>query len=232
MATYRDPIITYDNEYVYTPSDDSFLIIDYLKKNLNKKSFDGIPIESIQNVLDMGTGTGIIALFLALAKENIKDFKSKIIASDISENALKCAKLNEKHNNLSNEITFIKSNLFASFPNSYKNSFSVIIFNPPYLPSISNTDYSDNHNNINENNDLTWDGGKQGFNIILKFLNQSKFYIKRSKRSHIYYITSSKTDLDLFYDILDRNGYKNQIIEREHYFFEDIILNRIDSMNF
>ena len=56
-------------EDVYAPSDDSYLIIDYFKDCINENYFDGLDIKNIKNVLDMGTGTGIIALFLQEVKK-------------------------------------------------------------------------------------------------------------------------------------------------------------------
>ena len=43
-----DPIINYDFEKVYTPSDDSYLIIDYFKKNINYNYFDGRKIITLE----------------------------------------------------------------------------------------------------------------------------------------------------------------------------------------
>ncbi|GAG82000.1 unnamed protein product, partial [marine sediment metagenome] len=63
INSYPDPIIFYTYKGVYPPSDDSYLIIDYFKKEVDENFFDGLPINSIKNTLDMGTGTGIIALF-------------------------------------------------------------------------------------------------------------------------------------------------------------------------
>ena len=42
-----DPIIPYTCKDTYPPSDDTYLLIDYLKKNINEKFFDGLSINSI-----------------------------------------------------------------------------------------------------------------------------------------------------------------------------------------
>ena len=63
IPSLPDPIIQCDFENVYTPSDDSYLIIDYFKRKINQNYFDGIKLSEIKKILDLGTGTGIIAIF-------------------------------------------------------------------------------------------------------------------------------------------------------------------------
>ena len=151
---FPDPNIDCFFEDVYAPSDDTYLIIDYFKDNINENYFDGLDIKKIKNILDMGTGTGIIALFLQEVKKKILNFSPRIFASDILENAIRCAKLNEIFNNLKKSVTFIHSDLFKKFPVNLKNSFNVIIFNPPYLPSFK----FNNKVRAKKNIDTSWDG--------------------------------------------------------------------------
>lgn len=77
------------------------------------------------NVLDIGTGSGAIAV--ALAKENKK---MKLFASDISSDAIDVAKLNAKNNNV--DITFIKSDMLNQIINQ-NIKFDIIVSNPPYV---------------------------------------------------------------------------------------------------
>ena len=135
ITPIKDPEIkcAYDN--VYPPADDTYLIIDYFKKRLTNEYFDGLDMVTIKNIVEIGTGTGIIAIFLQLLTKKYIKFKPKIYASDILQESIDCAKINQGLNNIDNQITLIKSNLFESFPKSLSHSFNIIIFNPPYLPS-------------------------------------------------------------------------------------------------
>ena len=84
-------------------------------------------------VIDMCTGSGCIALSLGnifAMNDDYQDLKLEIIASDVSENALKVARLNSckiKHNE---SVQFVESDLFKSIE---WNHFDLFISNPPYI---------------------------------------------------------------------------------------------------
>ncbi len=221
-----DPLIHPDFDNVYYPSDDSYLIIDYFKKNVCDNYFDGIKIEKIGRILDLGTGTGVIAIFMLYLRECYTKFNAKIYASDILKEALACAKMNEELNNFKGQIQFFHSNLFSSFPDTLKHAFDMIIFNPPYLPSSNLIDISQNSHKI----DYSWDGGAVGSEVILDFLEKAKDFLNISprKKSYLYFISSSRTDLKELEINIIKKGFKNTIVEKKHVFFEDIILNRVE----
>ncbi|MCH4168961.1 MAG: peptide chain release factor N(5)-glutamine methyltransferase [Streptococcaceae bacterium] len=82
------------------------------------KDFDG----KKRRVLDIGSGSGAISLALKANRPNWQ-----ILASDISENALKVTRKNAEKLDL--EIETIQSDLFAEI----EGQFDVIISNPPYI---------------------------------------------------------------------------------------------------
>ncbi len=78
------------------------------------------------NILDIGTGSGCIAITLA------KTFsKSKIFAIDISNEALKIAKRNAEFNNVN--IDFINTDIFNDDIFNDDILFDIIVSNPPYV---------------------------------------------------------------------------------------------------
>jgi release factor glutamine methyltransferase len=218
-----NPLIEFDFEKVYSPSADSYLFIDYIRHKINHDYFDGIKLSEINNVLDLGTGTGIIAIYLQLLKSSYRNFNVEIYASDILEEALDCAKKNEKINNINQKIKFIKSDLFKSFPDSLKHSFEIIIFNSPYLPSLELLEENDKRKI-----DYSWNGGKIGYEVILDFLSNVKDYLNINHKSYIYFISSSKTNLEELNEIINQKGFKQRILAKKHIFFEDIVLNRLE----
>jgi len=223
FSNISDPLIQNNFETVYSPSDDTYLLLDYFKKSITLEDFDGLKLSNITNILDMGTGTGIIAIFLQKLKDIITNFNPKIYASDILSEALICAKNNEKLNNVNNKIHFIQSDLFNSFPDKLKNSFDVIIFNPPYLPSIEYHDSNKKPSKL----DISWDGGFKGNEVFLRFIKQFHLFIKLDSPSFGYYISSSCTDLDELNIQIEKCNLFNEVLLKKHVSFEDIILNRI-----
>ncbi len=76
------------------------------------------------DVLDLGTGSGAIAITLSIEEPNMK-----VDASDISTTALAVAKTNQL--NLSSKVNFIVSDWFSNIDKKY----DIIVANPPYIPN-------------------------------------------------------------------------------------------------
>ena len=92
---------------------------DTLKKNISEKNS-----KNRKKILDIGAGSGIIGISVAL---EIKD--SYVLGIDISEKALETSEKNKEILNVKN-IKFLKSNLFENI--EFK-EFYIIISNPPYI---------------------------------------------------------------------------------------------------
>ncbi len=223
----RDPddlVIICDYTNVYSPSDDTYLILDYFKEKIDESYFDGLEHSKIDKILDLGTGTGIIALFFQSIKMLYPAFKPEIYASDILVESIACATQNERANKFEGQIKFIRSDLFGAFPLSLRRSFNIIVFNPPYLPSLKQVKEGVNKKNI----DYSWDGGKKGFETLIRFLDEVKEYLSPKNKAFIYYISSSQTDLNELEKIIQEKGYIRETLKKIHIFFEDIILNRLE----
>lgn len=82
-------------------------------------------------ILDMGTGSGCIAVSLAHYLP-----ESVVTAVDISAGALSVAAANAENLGVKGRVTFLQSNLFEqmSQPMEYRKSFDIIVSNPPYIP--------------------------------------------------------------------------------------------------
>lgn len=76
-----------------------------------------------ESVLDMGTGSGIQAIYAA-------EKASHVLATDISERALRNTMINAREHGVANKITVRKSDLFNSIDPTEK--FDVIITNIPF----------------------------------------------------------------------------------------------------
>lgn len=79
---------------------------------------------TFRRVLDMGTGTGCIALTLAAERVD-----AHVVATDISDAALAIARENATSLNVSDRVAFIQSDWFADVDGI----FDLIVSNPPYI---------------------------------------------------------------------------------------------------
>lgn len=93
---------------------------------------------SILKILDIGTGSGCIAISLA---KNLPD--AEIFALDISENALKIARENAGLNKV--EVNFIQADILNL--EAFTGKFNVIVSNPPYVRELEKREM---HRNVLE----------------------------------------------------------------------------------
>ncbi len=148
------------------------------------------------NVLDMGTGSGVQAL-AAVKNKKVK----QVIATDIQDSIIDY----NKKNIINNKIKFKKSDLFDHINNK---KFDTIIFNPPYLPEDVRV------------KDLTLDGGKKGYEVIERFLNEVSNYLKTN--GIILIIFSSLTKKEKIDEFIEKNLLEFKLLKKQHVFFEDL----------
>jgi release factor glutamine methyltransferase len=100
-------------------------------EHLVEAALDRLPHDRPLNILDVGTGTGAIALALAAHLP-----QARITAIDISAEALKVARENATAHNLSDRIRFHQSDLIAGLPEDQERIafFDAVVSNPPYIP--------------------------------------------------------------------------------------------------
>ncbi len=82
------------------------------------------------SVLDMGTGSGVCALFAARRA-------ARVVAVDINPAAVKCAGMNALLNDLEGKVEVRHGDLFAAVP---AERFDLILFNPPFLRGVPRND--------------------------------------------------------------------------------------------
>lgn len=83
------------------------------------------------NILEIGTGSGCIAISLAKHIPSVK-----ITATDVSGNALKIARENSRISRTDDKIEFIRADIFnIKYETLNSKRFDIIVSNPPYIPS-------------------------------------------------------------------------------------------------
>jgi release factor glutamine methyltransferase len=146
------------NENVLIPRPETELIVDHIIKEYKGKDV---------KILDIGTGSGAIAISLAT---NLK--RSKIEAVDISKKALEVAMENAKLLNVSERISFTQSDIFSTI-NS--NDYDCIVSNPPY---ISEREMRSLPTNVKKEPKLALYGGLDGLEFYKRIVDKSISYLK------------------------------------------------------
>ena len=116
VSFYGETFIAKEGVLIARPETE--LLIDNAIEILNKK-------QETVTVVEIGTGSGIISVMLALLVKDIK-----IIAVDINEKALSLAKENAIKHNVADKIEFRLSNLYE---NVNEKDIYLTISNPPYI---------------------------------------------------------------------------------------------------
>jgi len=122
------------------------------------------------SILDIGTGTGCIALTIAKALP-----KSTILATDLEERALQLAEKNADHNNIKN-VTFLKSDLYESIEKNL--TFDLIVSNPPYIAQEEWEALDESVTKWEDKKALVADN--KGLAIIAAIVTQSAPFIKKN----------------------------------------------------
>lgn len=124
-------------------------------------------------IIDLGTGSGVIAITLAVNLNN-----SFIYATDISGDALKLASENAKGNKIEGEIKFILGDLFQPLENrNLENSIDCIVSNPPYVRDDDSESLSEEIKDFEPVVSLF--SGDDGLNFHKRIINESLKYLRK-----------------------------------------------------
>ena len=171
---------------VYEPAEDTFLLVD------------SIDISKGDSVFELGSGSGLIALYCASLGANV-------VCSDINPFSIELIKknflLNEKL--ITGNFDVRVGDLFSVLDSL--DTFDVIIFNPPYLPT-SKKELIDGYGWF----DKAVSGGLNGLNVIESFLNQVSNFLKISGK--VYFVFSSLSNKEKLEYLFRKNNFIFEII--------------------
>ncbi|WP_432671640.1 peptide chain release factor N(5)-glutamine methyltransferase [Flavobacterium sp. SM2513] len=134
------------NESVLIPRPETEELVDWIIKEerkgerLKDGKIEGQKNEKIEEkkdlkILDIGTGSGCIAISLA---KNIPH--AQVFAIDVSPEALKVAKSNAEQNNVS--VTFLEKDILQT--EGFLQQFDIIVSNPPYVRNLEKQEIKNN----------------------------------------------------------------------------------------
>jgi release factor glutamine methyltransferase len=128
-----------DHTDVYPPAEDTFLLLESAGPGARR-------------VLEIGTGSGIIAIYCARKG-------AAVTATDINPQAVRLARRNAALNGVDVEV--VRADIFEGI----EGAFDTIIFNPPYLPTAPEDMTGDRWL------DASVSGGPDGLDVVRRFLS-------------------------------------------------------------
>jgi len=155
-------------EGVFIPRPETETLIDIVVKLVSKLQA-GLESQKIR-IFDLCTGSGNIGISLTKALT-----RCTITSSDISYKALELAAENAFLNSVSDEIEFIKADLF-DIQEQYKGCFDIIASNPPYISSGQIKGLS---KEVNKDPIEALDGGDDGISFYRRIVEDSPGFLKR-----------------------------------------------------
>ncbi len=155
-----------------------------------------------QRVLDVGTGSGILALAAARAGA------ANVIAADINPNAALAAADNARDNGLGQCVSGLCCNLLSAL--APRPLFDVILSSPP--------------KHAGEPRDLADRGWHAGpaYRDVAALFDQSRQRLKPAGR--LFVMVSSDTDLSLFAGLIDRAGFSARLVHERSILIEFFII--------
>ena len=184
-------------ENVFSPK--YFIDADYFVENL--LNIDGLNIKG-SKFLEIGTGTGIIAIKMAQAG-------AKVTATDINPDAVKNAEFNVNKINMSQMVTIKYGDIFGAVPGE---RFDIIFWNVPF--GYWDESAKDNPD-IGNMKDLAKAAFDPGYEHLSRYLKQGFDYLNPGGRLLVGYGPGGGQE-DLMDDIAAGLGLEKTILKEDH----------------
>ena len=148
-------------------------------------------------ILDLCTGSGIIAITL---KKELEQVSVDVIASDISEEAIKVAKENAQSHDATTK--FIQSDIF----NNIADKFDIIVSNPPYIDRKDEVTMQDNV--LKYDPHLALFAEEEGMYFYRKIIEQANDYLNENG---VMFFEIGYDQKDKIIKLADINGYSAEV---------------------
>lgn len=162
-----------------------------------------IEVKPDDEVLDIGTGSGIQAITAGQTAR-------KVIAVDISFDAVRFARQNVRANGLENIVSVLQGDLFSPLKSEFK--FTVILFTPPYFNGMPKSGFEHS----------LYDPGKE---LVRRFLREAREYLNPD--GYVQMVYSSIAEPDRVLKIADGLGWKNTLTAQRKTLMERFFIYRL-----
>ncbi len=191
------------NKKVLSPRFETEILVEECLKIINK--------EKIETVLDLCTGSGVIAIAIA------KNSNAKVYASDVSKPALSIAELNAKNNHA--KVEFIHSDLFSSI----KKKFDLIVSNPPYIKSLDIEKLDVEVKDYDPK--IALDGGNDGLDFYKEIISKAPSFLKN--KGYLFFEVG-KGQSKKVVNMMQKSNFVDINVVNDYNKIERIVYGRID----
>lgn len=196
------------DENVLIPRPETEILVETVINLVHSSKF------KVHSILDIGTGSGCIAVSLAKSIPNVS-----ITAVDISEKAIEAAKQNALSNKV--KINFLVSDLFGS--NKLRaGNYELIVSNPPYIPGA---EIASLQPEVRREPRIALDGGSDGLDFYRRITKSAPAYLKErgfliieigfNQRKKIENIFQKSGNFEIIESIKDYNNLDRIIVARK-----------------
>ena len=115
---------------VLIPRPETEILVDAALEGVDRATGRGTGAEGSVRVLEVGTGTGCVALSIASERPG-----TLVTATDLSPKAVALARRNREALCLEEAVDVVECDLASDVPDELMGTFSVLVSNPPYIPT-------------------------------------------------------------------------------------------------
>lgn len=164
-----------------------------------------IPRHGDCNALDIGTGTGLVALSAARRAD-------RVVAVDINPAAAKCARINAANNGMANKIEVYEGDMFGP---AMGRKFDIILCNPPYF-----------RGNVRSEADLAYMAGPN-LEWLSRLASEAHDYL--SKGGSLACVFGDAANVPSLVALITEKGWTGRVVARRKSLLEELTVWKFES---
>jgi release factor glutamine methyltransferase len=162
-----------------------------------------IPLDTSSDarLADIGTGSGVLAITLALERPGLE-----VVATDISADTLALARENGRAYGIDGRIKWLQTDLLSGVDTD----FDFLVTNLPYIPTAEMATLP---REVRHDPPLALDGGADGLDVIRRFIEEAPSYLKPGAGVLLEIGISQASSVA---DILQQQKYRDISVEKDY----------------
>ena len=160
-----------------------------------------VPAASGTRLADIGTGSGVLAITLALERPSLE-----VVATELSADTLALARENAQAHEVDGRIVWLQTDLLSGVDTD----FDFLVANLPYVPTgeIGKLSREVQHDPL-----LALDGGEDGLDVIRKFVEQAPSRLKPGGSVYLEIGISQSSGVA---DLLGKQKFSDISVEKDY----------------